>query len=196
RLDGAVAGDHDHRRLRTHAPQLGQRLEAVHARHPDVEEHEIGRLVGDHAHGLLAAAGRAHPVALVLEHGAEGGLDGRFVVDDQDVLAGHPQASTGAGARVTGTSMTKRVPEGWLSSTRMVPPCSLTISLTIGRPRPMPFTFVEKYGTNSLSRSSLGMPGPVSATMSRTRAGSGAYSVSSVTAPPQARPSPAWSSRW
>src|SRR5205823_3202813 len=93
---------------------------------------------------VLERAGRAHAVALVLEHGAEGGLDGRFVVDDQDVLARHLQASTGAGARVTGTSMTKRVPEGWLSSTRMVPPCSLTISLTIGSPRPMPVTLVEK----------------------------------------------------
>src|SRR5207302_7934942 len=130
-----------------------------------------------------------------LEHGAEGGLDGRFVVDDQDVLARHLQASTGAGARVTGTSMTKRVPEGWLSSTRMVPPCSLTISLTIGSPRPMPVTLVEKYGRKRRSRSSLGTPGPVSATINRTRAASGTYSVSSDTVPPEPTASTALSTR-
>src|SRR5205085_4191222 len=176
RLDRAVAGDHDDRRLRTHAPELGQGLEAIHPGHPDVEEDDVGRLVGDEAHGRFAGAGRAHAIALVLQHRAQRALNGRLVVDDEDVLARHAQASTGAGVRVTGTSMTKRVPEGWLSSTRIVPPCSVTISLTIGRPSPMPFTFVEKYGRNSLSRSSLGIPGPVSATTSRTRGVSGTYS--------------------
>jgi len=46
RLDGGVAGDHHHRRLRAPLLDLGQGLQPVHAGHPDVEKDQIGRLVG------------------------------------------------------------------------------------------------------------------------------------------------------
>ena len=39
--------------------ELGQRLQAVHARHPDVEEDEVGRLVGE-----PASASAPEPTAL------------------------------------------------------------------------------------------------------------------------------------
>src|SRR5206468_2383813 len=141
---------------------LGEGLEAVHAVHPDVEEGQIGQLVGEKPHGVGAAADRRDPIPFVLQHVAQGRPDGRLVVDYQDMLAGHvtllvvPQAqarsvcrsfydaSTGAAVRDTGSSMTKRVPVGSLSSTRIVPPCSVTISCTIGSPSPMPETLVEK----------------------------------------------------
>ena len=47
RLDRAVAGDHHDDGLRTRPLELGERLEAVHAVHPDVEEGQIGQLVGE-----------------------------------------------------------------------------------------------------------------------------------------------------
>src|SRR6266849_4241362 len=75
--------------------------------------------------------------------GAElGGLD-----RGHDVLAGHgsAQACTGAATgRPAGSSITKRLPCGALSSTRIVPPWSDTIWWTIGSPSPMPVALVEK----------------------------------------------------
>ena len=79
--------------------------------------------------------------------------------------------------------MTKRLPRGSLSSMLTVPPCSVAISLTIGSPSPMPVTFVEKWGRKSLSRSSSGMPGPLSLTTMRTRPASARCSVSTATSP-------------
>ena len=88
-LDGAVAGDHDHRGLRAHALDLGQGLEAVDAGHPDVEEDEVGRLLLQPGDRLLARAHRGDSIALVLEHAPQSRLDRPLVVHDQDVLAGH-----------------------------------------------------------------------------------------------------------
>jgi hypothetical protein len=88
-LDGGVARDHHDRHLGPHALDPGQRFQAVEARHPDVEEDDVGRLVSDDADGLGSTADRRHPVALVLEHPAQRRLDRRFVVHDQDVLTWH-----------------------------------------------------------------------------------------------------------
>src|SRR5881628_269701 len=53
RLDGAVAGDHHDRGAGPQALHLGQRLEAVAAGHPDVEEDEVGSLVGQEGDGVV-----------------------------------------------------------------------------------------------------------------------------------------------
>ena len=47
--------DHDRQRL-VRAAQPAQHLEAVHARHLDVEEHEVGRLALDDREPFLAAS--------------------------------------------------------------------------------------------------------------------------------------------
>src|SRR5258706_5349594 len=88
-LDGAVAGDHHHRELRPQPLHLGQGVEAVDARHPDVEEDDVRRVVLQARERLLARAHRGDPVSLVFEHASERGLDRPLVVNDQDVLAGH-----------------------------------------------------------------------------------------------------------
>src|SRR5207245_10775592 len=94
--------------------------------------------VGDHAHAWTGAPGtsalaRANLLRLAWSRSFLDAASWR-----------HRQASTVTPARETGTSMTKRVPVGSLSSIQLVPPCSLTISCTIGRPRPIPATLVEK----------------------------------------------------
>ena len=60
-------------------------LEAVHARHHDVEEHEVGPgLLLGHAEALDAVAGGGHGEALGLEGDLEQAADGGVVVDDED----------------------------------------------------------------------------------------------------------------
>ena len=61
--------------------------------------------------------------------------------------------------------MMNLVPVGWFSSTRITPFCSVTIRLTMAKPRPVPRCLVEKKGRNSFSLSSGAMPGPLSATV-------------------------------
>ena len=81
RLDRAVARDHHHDRLGARPLDLGEGLEAVHPIHPDVEKGHVGELVGEEAQGVRAAADRRDAIALVLQDVAQGGSDGRLVVD-------------------------------------------------------------------------------------------------------------------
>src|SRR5256885_9676119 len=81
-LDRAVPGDHHDERVGAEALDLGKRLEAVHALHPDVEEGEVGRLVGDDPERVRTAADGGDAVALVLQDAAQGRLDRGLVVDD------------------------------------------------------------------------------------------------------------------
>src|SRR6266853_997842 len=64
-LDGSVAGDHDHRGLRTHALHLGEGLEPVDAGHPDVEKDDVGCLLLDPGDRLLPRAHRGDPISFV-----------------------------------------------------------------------------------------------------------------------------------
>ena len=65
--DVGVAGDDDDRRDLDDVPQLLQHFEAVHARHLDVEEDQVGRFALDQLDALFAGGGEHHVVALVLE---------------------------------------------------------------------------------------------------------------------------------
>src|SRR4029453_5285203 len=115
---------------------------------------------------FLARPHRGNPISFVFKNASQSRLDRALVVDDQDVLARHwpPQAWTGAATgRPAGSSTTKRLPRGVLSSTRMVPPWSETIWWTIGSPRPIPVALVEEEGTNSRSRSPAARPAPAPA---------------------------------
>jgi hypothetical protein len=64
--------------------QLAQQIDARHARHLEVREHEVRRLLLDLAQRLESVGGYLHLVALVAEQGTEGVAGVRLVVDDED----------------------------------------------------------------------------------------------------------------
>ncbi|MCY2926909.1 MAG: hypothetical protein NT031_16045 [Planctomycetota bacterium] len=83
RLDRAVRGDHDHRRLGRQFPQPPQQRDAVHLGHADVREHQIHRL-GEH--GLVGdlAVGRLENLEAALpQQFSEGFTQHFFVFDEQ-----------------------------------------------------------------------------------------------------------------
>ena len=82
--DGAVARDHDDRRHLDDMTQPLQHLEAVHARHLDVEEHQVRRFALGLRNALFAGRRRQDVVALVLEDHLQRVADRGFVVDDED----------------------------------------------------------------------------------------------------------------
>jgi hypothetical protein len=59
-------------------------FDAVHARHADVHQHDIGRMLGRRLDGFLAGAGLGDDldVAGGLQHGLEAGAHHRLVVGD------------------------------------------------------------------------------------------------------------------
>src|SRR5690242_7924006 len=86
-LDGAVARDHDDLRARVELAQLAQRLEAVHALHLHVEQHEVGPELGVHAQRLGARGAGPDLDILVLEQLRQGFPDPLFIVDDEHAPA-------------------------------------------------------------------------------------------------------------
>ena len=75
--------------------QLPGRLDPVHARHPDVHQHDIGQVAPRLLDGLLAGAGLGDDldVAGALEQGLEPRAEQRLVVGDD-----HPQALSHSGS--------------------------------------------------------------------------------------------------
>ena len=59
-------------------------LVAVHARHHDVEQDDVGRLLAQHVQRLLAGRGGQHPIAARAQHRVEQPDVRRLVVDDED----------------------------------------------------------------------------------------------------------------
>ena len=66
-LRAAVAGDHDAGQVGLHLADLAHQLEPADARHLDVAEHEIDRLVRDELHGLARVARRRDLMARARE---------------------------------------------------------------------------------------------------------------------------------
>ena len=124
-LDGAVAGDHHHRGLGPEPLDLGQRLEAVDARHPDVEEDEVGRVLLEARQGLRRRARPRSPDSPRprAPRGASSGSPARRPRSGCARRTCGLTACTGRGhALARGSSITKRLPCGGLSSTQIVPP--------------------------------------------------------------------------
>src|SRR6266568_3297522 len=115
-------------------------------------------------------------ITLIFEDRRKGFADSGFVVHHEQMRSwGHRVASLPlwsameAGVNsAAGSSTRKREPTGRLSSTWMLPPCSATIRAAIARPRPVPRSFVENCGRNSLSLSCGEIPCPVSETQIST----------------------------
>ncbi len=102
-LDGrvqiAVGGDDDDRRIAATLAQLLHRRQAVQAGQADVEHHGIGRLLGGQFQRLLGGRGRDHFVAQAFPQAAQGPADARFVIHDQQSRHGHPPRSISAARR-------------------------------------------------------------------------------------------------
>ena len=83
---GLVDREQDHPRLGVTLPDEAGGLDAVHARHPNVHEHDVRLVLVDGLHGVLAGGGLADDVDLVRD--AEGRPQPvarhRVVVDDQN----------------------------------------------------------------------------------------------------------------
>ena len=81
-----AAREHDDLQLGTRGLQRFQRLQAVHARHRDVEQHDVGRLaLANRRDDFIAARIGARFVAAQREERTEISGKSRVVVDDRDV---------------------------------------------------------------------------------------------------------------
>ena len=84
-----MAGDDDHRQRLVHGAQPVEHLEAVHAGHLHVEQHEIGRFALGERQSFLAGRGADELVSLVLEGHPQRVSNRRFVVYHEDPRFGH-----------------------------------------------------------------------------------------------------------
>ncbi len=89
RLDGPVAGDHDHLRRRVLFTDLRERREAVEAGHLHVEEYQVRMKLRIDLQCLVPGLRRAHLDPLVLEDLAHGVPHALFVVHDQHASCHH-----------------------------------------------------------------------------------------------------------
>jgi hypothetical protein len=125
RLEGlervlVVGGGEDHRRRLVEGAQVAGRLDAVHARHADVEQHHVGREALAERDRLVAVRRLAddRDLAQVLEQVAQPLASRRLVVDDQQAYAvglgsgvHHGRAAFSVGtARAVTTARLRRPP--------------------------------------------------------------------------------------
>src|SRR4029077_20738845 len=93
-VDLVVArGEHEDGRLGARRAEAAKDLEAVDARQPDIEDHEVGSLADGELQALFAGTGERHRVALLLEGVLDSAGDRVLVLDDQDG-AGHRRDPT------------------------------------------------------------------------------------------------------
>ena len=90
RFDIAVAGDHDDRQFGVFLLDGRQQLQAVEfaALQPDVEKYQIRPTRDDRRQCIIAVAGRARDIALVLQDAGYEIADIGLIVDDQN-FSGH-----------------------------------------------------------------------------------------------------------
>ena len=176
-------------RLRVDLERFAEQLDAVHAGHHQVAEHQVEVLLFQRLEAACGRVGRADGlIALVGQRLAQGALQLDLVVHDEQSAArfvsaivrppsasprslGHSAAAAVSAegvhvaAFLTGSTMRTVVPlptSLWIS---MVPWCSWTTRRQMASPRPVPLpsSLVVKKGSMTLSRCSAGMPTPVSA---------------------------------
>src|SRR5205823_11961323 len=123
-------------------------------RHHQVEQHRVGRLALDRRDRGRSVRCLGGLEALRLQQRPHHLTDVGLVVHEQDARA-HEVAST----------METVAPPPVVSETRIVPLWDSIVCRTSARPRPVPSCFVVKYGSNTRGRSSSGMPGPWSASV-------------------------------
>src|SRR5581483_4556876 len=158
------------------APQPPDDVDAGDAGQPEVEDHDVGVVVGGLAEGVLPRGGEVDVVAPGPEVDRQGPEDLRLVVDDEDPLGGHAVTSGGSmgtsGPSAVGRTTTMVVPPPGVSSTVSSPPMATVKPRATARPRPTPAPEERSpsrwNGRNTRSRSAGGMPGPWSTTRTST----------------------------
>jgi hypothetical protein len=161
-IDGGVPRHHNHGHgeQAVALPFLEQR-DAVRIRHPDVEQDQIGRALLARGPGLLGVLGQLHHVALVAKDFREQLPDSHFIVHYEyvrhlvlpsclaltvQILSAIHASSKFAAKFASGANFNSKIdteapdPSARLA-TSIRPPCSSTIFLTIGSPRPVPRAF-------------------------------------------------------
>ena len=129
-----IAGRQDEDRDRAPLPQPADDLDAVHPREAEVEDDDVGSVVGRQLQRRLAGGGQVDLVAPGPQVGRQRPEDGRFVVDGQD-----PGAHWSVPVWAVGRLMTIVAPPPGVSSISIVPPMALTKpGRRPGRARPLP----------------------------------------------------------
>jgi len=83
-IDFVVLGGQENDRGRCFFAQLRQQLDAVHARHLDIEDREVDRFLGDSAQGFCAVSIGIDTETFGFQSDGNGGQDIAVVVDQGD----------------------------------------------------------------------------------------------------------------
>jgi hypothetical protein len=182
-----VAGDEDDAvpQMREPPLDLGVEMLAVEPGHFRIAENQIVRALAEHLERHGAVVGDRDLVPVALQCLGQGGGDVGLVVDDQDrlpAIGGNgraPPLRRPARGTTTGSSSRNVAPCPTSLSTVMVPPCSSSVRRQSDRPSPVPSPggLVVKKGSKIRACTAAGIPGPLSFTSMRTRAGSAVIPV-------------------
>ena len=91
-VDRVARGEHEHRGAVAGGAQPAADLEAVDARHHDVEHDRVDGALGERVERLLAVLGEVHVVAFERQRALQRGAHARFVVDHEDLHSHAPGA--------------------------------------------------------------------------------------------------------
>src|SRR3954447_228643 len=180
-------------------PQPGQHLGAVEVGQAQVEDDEIGVVVGGVPQRRAAVGSGEDVVAGRVQRDPQGPGDLRVVVDDEDPAhrAGTGGGSAGGPAAASDTTMVSPPPGA--SSASTVPPIASVTPRATASPSPTPWPAGASprrwNGANSRSRSASGTPGPWSVTRSSTRSSARPAAPRSSAAPAVIRTGPAGACR-
>src|SRR5579871_6988464 len=173
------AGEHDDFHAGLLLTELLQCLQAVDARHQDIEQHKIGlQPFVDALQRFFASRCRFDLVVDYCEQRLDIAQHARFVVYEQDL--GRPlhrcfPLLPAAAAGLNGIKNENLQPAPGSLSTQILPPMPWTRRRTMARPNPMPSWFSvpgrRKKSSKTSRWNSAGIPGPVSATLTFTELG-------------------------
>ena len=151
--------------------QALEQLDAIHAGHLDVGDHDVELLGAGAFQGVLTVVDRRDAVAFLTEHDAQELGHALLVVDHQDfsqlpyritssaLPASSARAATPA---VAGNVMRAMVPRSSCRKQRQLPAMALHDRCAIGRPKPVPPFLVVKNNCPIRARCSGRIPVPVS----------------------------------
>src|SRR6185503_19356505 len=145
-----------------------QQVITAHAAELAVDNrHEKLLAAVEHGQCLLRALYGFGGVAFVPKHRLQRNAHVLLVVDDEYWWKGSFHACIFIKVLV-GNFTVKRAPFPSSDSTQTPPPYISALCRTIDSPRPVPFSLVEKYGSNTFWCLSRGIPGPLSVTVTTT----------------------------
>src|SRR5581483_3049872 len=160
-----VSGHDDGREVDVAAMQLLEQIEAAHAGHADVHEQAAAAIAVVALEEVLRRREHLARDADRAQQFAERRAHGFFVVDHE-----HGRGRGHAVSDANGSSKKNTAPPRSDGSVPIRPPCASTSDWQIDSPSPRPLDFVLWNGWNSRSAIAGSIPGPESATATRTLA--------------------------